>query len=77
MPCLARVSNGSVVNLLYKNQMGSLPVAAEYNQLVALLDSGAFTQSSYAVAAAEHEVTAVNIALVGLASTGLEYFAAA
>lgn len=66
-------SHGAVVNLLYKNLTGSEPTAAVLEEFVGLLDRGVFTQVSLAQAAAEHDINATNIGLVGLQSTGIDY----
>lgn len=66
-------SHAAVVNLLYSNAAGAPPPAADLNQFVALLDNGTYTQTSLAVMAANHELNAANIGLVGLLQTGLDY----
>ena len=67
-------TNKAVVNLIYNSLSGQSPSEGELNALTAdLLDSGAFTQGSLGVLAAEHELNTTNIGLVGLADTGLEY----
>ncbi len=69
----ANASNGAVVNLLYKNLVGSGPSLTEYNEYVGLLDRGTYTQASLGVAAAQHEINTTNIGLVGLVESGLQY----
>jgi hypothetical protein len=66
-------SNKAVVDLLYFNVAGSLPVASEESFYVNLLATGAHSQASLAVLAAEHLQNRANIDLVGLALTGLAY----
>ncbi len=66
-------SNTDFVKLVYKNIAGSDPGAADLDNFVHLLDSGAYTQASLAVLAAEDGLNKINIDLVGLAQTGIEY----
>lgn len=66
-------SNASVVNLLYTNVVGSEPGASDLALFTGLLDSGVFTQASLGVLAADTDLNAVAIGLMGLAETGLEY----
>jgi hypothetical protein len=67
-------SNKAVVNLIYNSLIGQTPSEGQLNILTAdLLDSGAFTQGGLGVLAAENELNAANIGLVGLADTGLQY----
>jgi FG-GAP-like repeat/RTX calcium-binding nonapeptide repeat (4 copies) len=66
-------NNAAVVNLLYTNVMGSAPGPGELALYKGILDSGAYTQASLGVVAAEHAVNQANINLVGLASTGIEF----
>lgn len=63
----------NVVNQLFNNVAGRLPSSAEQSPYVTWLDTGAYTQASLAVFAAETELNTTNINLVGLAGTGIEY----
>lgn len=62
-----------VVRLLYANVTGMQPDLATVNQFVSLISSGQYTQVSLAEMAANHELIASKIDLVGLARHGLEY----
>ena len=66
-------SNTDFVTLVYKNVVGELPDADALANFVGLLDSGAFTQGTLAVLAAETGLNQAAIDLVGLATTGLEF----
>ena len=66
-------SNRDFVKLVYKNVVGVGAPESALASFVALLDSGAFTQASLAVAAADNALNLENIGLVGLQQTGLEY----
>jgi Ca2+-binding RTX toxin-like protein len=67
------ISNAAVVNLLYSNAAGSPPSAGELATYEELLQNGTFTFASLGKLAANHEMNQVNIGLVGLAMTGLDY----
>jgi hypothetical protein len=66
-------SNAAVVDLLYTNVVGSGPSDAQVASFVASLDNGSQTQAQIAVFAAETDVNAAHIDLVGLAQDGLQY----
>ncbi len=66
-------SNTDFVKLVYKNVVGTAPGASDLDYFVHLLDSGAYSQASLAVAAAEDDFNRISIDLVGLAQTGIEY----
>ena len=66
-------SNAAVVELLYTNVIGSAPSANDLAVFTDLLDKGIYTKASFGVLAADTELNIVNVGLVGLASTGLEY----
>lgn len=65
--------NRDFVNLVYQNVTGSAPDAGTLASLTGLLDSGAFTQVSLGVLAAQHAWNTGSTDLVGLAATGLAY----
>lgn len=67
-------SNEAVVNLLYTNVVGFQPSESEMAYFLELLDSGAHDVASLGVLAAETTYNTSNINLVGLVSTGLEFF---
>ncbi len=69
----AGASNATVVNLLYTNVVGSAPGAADLAFYVGLLNNGTYTAASLGVLAADTALNTVNINLVGLATSGLEY----
>ncbi len=69
----AGASNAAVVNLLYENVVGYAPPVGDRDFYVGLLDSGAHTQASLGVLAADTVLNTVNVNLVGLANSGLEY----
>lgn len=69
----ATPTSAQVVDLLYTNVVGSAPDASTRKSFTDLLDNHTFTLGSLGVLAAETELNKVNINLVGLAQTGLEY----
>jgi hypothetical protein len=69
----ANATNAQVVDLLYTNVVGQAPDAATRKTFTDLLDNGTFTVGGLGVLAADTELNKVNINLVGLAQTGLEY----
>jgi serralysin len=66
-------SNAAEVSLLYQNLVGSQPSQADLDYWTGTLASGQYSQASLGVMAADLELNAANIDLIGLASTGLEY----
>jgi hypothetical protein len=62
-----------VVDLLYTNVVGVAPSAADKAPFVSLLESGAFTNASLGVMAADTSFNTVNIDLVGLQLNGLMF----
>ena len=69
----AGFSHAAEVNLLYQNLAGVLPSAADLSYWVGRLTAGQFSQASLGVLAAEDSSNTININLVGLAQTGIEY----
>ncbi len=69
----ANAGNTAVVDLLYTNVVGVAPGAAERALYVGLLDSGAHTQGSLGVLAADTAQNQSSVNLVGLAATGIEF----
>jgi hypothetical protein len=73
----ARLGDGAshtdVVNLLYTNVVGVVPEKESLDYFVSLLDSNTFTVASLGVMAADTELNLVNINMVGLVQTGIEY----
>jgi len=69
----ANAGNAAVVTLLYTNVVGIEPSSAELAAFTSLLDSGAHTQASLGIFAADTSLNTANINLVGLSASGLEY----
>ena len=69
----ANASSAQVVDLLYTNVVGQAPDTTARKTFTDLLDNGTFTVGGLGVLAADTELNKVNINLVGLAQTGLEY----
>ena len=69
----ANPSGASVVDLLYKNLVGSTAPQSILDEYGSMIDSGSMTATSLGIAVADHSMTATNIDLVGLAQTGIEY----
>jgi hypothetical protein len=69
----ANASNKAVVDLLYKNLVGSLPDANTESLYMGLLSVGTYTQESLTIMAANLELNKTNINLTGLKSFGVEY----
>jgi len=65
--------DAAVVDLLYGNVVGTPPSAETADYYVGLLESGQATQTGLGVFAADTELNATRIGLVGLAATGLPY----
>lgn len=70
---LPQRTDESVVRLLYSNLTGAQPAPQAVSQFVSLIASGQYTQVTLAEMAADHELNAANIDLVGLGSNGLAY----
>jgi len=66
-------SNAAVVTLLYTNVVGVAPSSSDLAAFTGLLDTGALTQASLGVLAADNTLNTANIGLVGLVQTGLEF----
>lgn len=66
-------SNAAEVEALYQNLFGHAPTTAEVTFWSAAINAGQFSQVSLAKAAANLDINAVNIDLVGLMQTGLGY----
>jgi Ca2+-binding RTX toxin-like protein len=67
-----RTSHVDAVTLLWTNLFGSAPTEDQAAPIVALLDSGV-SIGALTVAAAESSLNALNINLIGLAQSGIEY----
>jgi serralysin len=66
-------AGSSVVDTLYQNLVGSAAPQSLLDEYGAMLDDGIMSATDLGIAVAEHSLTATNIDLVGLASSGLEY----
>ena len=66
-------SNADFVRLVYENVVGVAPSAAEQAVYEGILDRGEMTQAQLAVFAAETAENALNIDLVGLSNSGIEF----
>jgi|GEM_PF-1208998 len=66
-------SHTAVVNLLYANVVGVAPGSADLAYFKGLLDNGTYTPAGLGVLAAETELNALNIDLVGLTDYGIGY----
>jgi VCBS repeat-containing protein len=69
----ADVSSTQIVNRLYTNVVGVPPNATNEAPFVSLLDNGSVTRGGLGVLAAETDINAANIGLVGLQETGIAY----
>ena len=65
--------NTAFVNYVFGNVVGRAPTPSERAFFIGLLDSGAHTQATLAVLAAENDVNRQAIDLVGLQQSGLDY----
>ena len=66
-------SDADFVKLVYRNVVGAAPSRADLDYFVGLLDTDAFTQSSLALLACETDMNRINVDLVGLINTGIEF----
>lgn len=66
-------AHADIVRLLYTQVVGVAPGSADLAYFTGLLDSQAYTPAALALLAADTDLNAANIQLVGLQSTGLEY----
>lgn len=66
-------SSTSVVNLLWTNLFGTAPSASDAQPYVAMLNQKTMSAAQLGVLAADLDLNAQNINLVGLADTGLAY----
>ncbi len=65
-------TNDQIVSLLWTNVIGTKPTAADKQPFIALLENG-MTAGALAHLAADTSFNTININLVGLAQTGIEY----
>ena len=66
-------SNSDFVRLVYENVTGFAPSAAEQAVYEGILERGEMTQAQLAVLAAETNENALNIDLIGLSNSGIEF----
>ena len=69
----ASARNAAGIDLLCSNVVGAAPSENDLAFFTDWLDKGIYTKASFGVLAADTELNIVNVGLVGLASTGLEY----
>jgi Ca2+-binding RTX toxin-like protein len=69
----ATANNADIVEMIYTNVVGAPPSGNDLAFFTDWLDKGIYTKASFGVLAADTELNIVNVGLVGLASTGLEY----
>ena len=65
--------NTSLVKLLMRNVLGSDSDVALVNSLTSLIDTGAYSQASMLTAASQLDANKIQVDLIGLSQTGLEY----
>ena len=65
--------NTSFVKLLMRNVLGSDSDVALVNSLTSLIDTGAHSQASMLTAASQLDANKIQVDLIGLSQTGLEY----
>lgn len=71
---LGQGAGGSkVVDLLYKNIVGTDTPQAYLDEYGALIDTGSISAAQLAISVGDHSLTSVQLDLVGLAQTGVEY----
>jgi methionine-rich copper-binding protein CopC len=66
-------SGASVVDVFYKNLVGSSAPQSVLDEYGDILDNGSMTATELGIAVADNDLNATNIDLVGLAQTGVEY----
>ena len=66
-------SNSALVSLLYTNVVGVAPTPADVSTFTGLIDAGSFTRVGLALFAANTDLNASGIGLVGISESGLEY----
>lgn len=69
----AGASNEAVVTLLYSNAMSATPGALELDYFTGLLQARQYTPTSLAIMVLRSPENSVNIDLMGLAWSGVEY----
>lgn len=70
---LAAASHNEFVRSVWLNVVGEPIDDGSLRTFVSLLDSGAFTKTSLGLLAAQHQINAESVELVGLATTGIEF----
>ncbi len=66
-------SGSKVVDLLYKNVVGTDTPQAYLDEYGALIDTGSISAAQLAISVGDHSLTSAQLDLVGLAQTGVEY----
>lgn len=70
---MGNLSNDTFVDTVYQNVVGTAPSATDHDFFVGLLENGTYTQAQLLEIAANTEVNAVTINLVGFLSSGVEF----
>jgi hypothetical protein len=73
MSAVGKTSAVDVCSQLWLNLTGSVAPAADIAPFVSMLDRGELSVGALTVLAANNDLNATSIGLVGLAQTGLEY----
>ena len=66
-------SGASVVGVMYKNLVGSSAPQSVLDEYGSILNNGSMTPTELGIAVADNNLNAINIDLIGLAQTGVEY----
>jgi serralysin len=67
-------SNEALVTTLYRNVVGQAPTPGDVQYFTGLIASGQHTRESLAMLAAQHPLNTQSVELIGLASTGIEFW---
>ena len=69
----ADATSRSVISLIYQNLAGADAPESILSEYSAIIDSGSMTAVGLTLLAADHSINEVNIDLIGLSQTGLDY----
>lgn len=70
---MGNLSNDAFVDTVYQNVIGTPPPTTDHEYYVGLLESGAFTQAQLLEIAANTEINATSIDLIGFQESGVEF----
>ncbi|WP_297324376.1 DUF4214 domain-containing protein [Nitrosomonas sp.] len=70
---MGNLLNDAFVDTVYQNVVGTVPSTSDHDFYVGLLQNGTYTQAQLLEIAANTEVNAVSINLVGLQESGVEF----